>query len=241
MAIIRKKKMADAVIEEIKRMIETGELTEGDKLPNQNEFSAQLNVSRTSLREALRVLDLLGAIEQRPGFGTVIRKYNPVLFSNALVAPPLMSDEQATRELLKAREVVEIGAAELAAVNASEEQIRTMSALVEELGAALEKGLTEEYIDKDMAFHTLVSESTQNRFLVYSFQTLRGFIEQYMRECFEILPGVLNSSIKLHRNICRAISQGEPENAGRAMKEHTEYILDNYELYTRNILEKKSG
>jgi len=76
--------MADAVVDEIKRMIECGELTEGEKLPNQNEFASQLQVSRTSLREALRILDLRGAIEQRPGYGTVIKKFNPILYSSSL-------------------------------------------------------------------------------------------------------------------------------------------------------------
>ena len=59
MASIKRKKLSDSVIEEIKRMLLSGELQEGDKLPNQNEFAAQLGVSRPSLREALNTLTLI--------------------------------------------------------------------------------------------------------------------------------------------------------------------------------------
>jgi GntR family transcriptional repressor for pyruvate dehydrogenase complex len=58
MAAIKRKKLADSVIEEIKRMVDVGELKEGDKLPNQLEFAAQLGVSRPCLREALPVESL---------------------------------------------------------------------------------------------------------------------------------------------------------------------------------------
>ena len=99
MTAIKRKKLADSVIEEIIRRIESGELKEGDKLPNQNEFAAQLGVSRPSLREALHTLTLIGAIEQRPGFGTVIRAKNTARMAEHL-SPPLVSDTTATMELM---------------------------------------------------------------------------------------------------------------------------------------------
>jgi GntR family transcriptional repressor for pyruvate dehydrogenase complex len=95
MAVIKRKKLADSVIEEIKRMVDVGELKEGDKLPNQLEFAAQLGVSRPSLREALHTLTLIGAIEQRPGLGTVIKSANSTLWAVQL-CPPLVSDAQAS-------------------------------------------------------------------------------------------------------------------------------------------------
>ena len=73
MGIITSKKLTDSILDHIRNMVETGELREGDKLPNQYEFAAQLGVSRPSLREALYTLKQVGAIEQRPGSGTVLR------------------------------------------------------------------------------------------------------------------------------------------------------------------------
>ncbi|MCX7953528.1 MAG: GntR family transcriptional regulator, partial [Deltaproteobacteria bacterium] len=66
---ITKKKISESVIEEIKRLVLTGQLKEGAKLPNQNELATMLGVSRTSLREALNTLSMLGIVEQKPGYG----------------------------------------------------------------------------------------------------------------------------------------------------------------------------
>ncbi len=235
MAVIRKRKMADAVVDEIKRMIESGELKEGDKLPNQNEFATQLQVSRTSLREALRILDLLGAIEQRPGYGTVIKKYNPVLFSNAIVVPPLMSDAQGTIELIKARRVIEVGAAELAAENVTDDQIEVLSKLTKELSQALKEESFEHYMQKDLSFHSLVAEFSNNRFLIYSFENIRIYIQQYMLEFLNMMPGILTPSEKLHRKIFQCIADKKPDKAKQAMIEHIDNIYENYLLYMKKI------
>jgi len=222
MASINKKKLADSVIEEIKRMIQSGELKEGDKLPNQNAFAAQLGVSRTSLREALSTLTRIGVIEQRPGYGTVFRSRIPALFTDHL-APPLISDKQATIELIEARRFIEIGAAELSVKNASPEQIKEMGLLIKEMTRSLKEGRIDDYIEQDVAFHFLIAKASHNRFLVNLFVTIRGFMEQYMRESFHLLPWMLERSLKFHQNIYQAVKGGGRSKAVSQMKKH---ILD---------------
>ena len=222
MASINKKKLADSVIEEIKRMIQSGELKEGDKLPNQNAFAAQLGVSRTSLREALSTLTRIGVIEQRPGYGTVFRSRIPALFTDHL-APPLISDKQATIELIEARRFIEIGAAELSVKNASPEQIKEMGLLIKEMTRSLKEGRIDDYIEQDVAFHFLIAKASHNRFLVNLFVTIRGFMEQYMRESFRLLPCMLERSLKFHQNIYQAVKGGGRSKAVSQMKKH---ILD---------------
>lgn len=222
MASINKKKLADSVIEEIKRMIQSGELKEGDKLPNQNVFAAQLGVSRTSLREALSTLTRIGVIEQRPGFGTVFRSRIPALFTDHL-APPLISDKQATIELIEARRFIEIGAAELAVKNASPEQINEMGLLIKEMPRSLKEGRIDDYIEQDVTFHFSIAKASHNRFLVNLFVTIRGFMEQYMRESFHLLPYMLERSLKFHQNIYQAIKGGSRSKAVSQMEKH---ILD---------------
>ena len=222
MASINKKKLADSVIEEIKRMIQSGELKEGDKLPNQNAFAAQLGVSRTSLREALSTLTRIGVIEQRPGYGTVFRSRISALFTDHL-APPLISDKQATIELIEARRFIEIGAAELSVKNASPEQIKEMGLLIKEMTRSLKEGRIDDYIEQDVSFHFLIAKASHNRFLVNLFVTIRGFMEQYMRESFHLLPWMLERSLKFHQNIYQAIGDGSRSKAVFQMKKH---ILD---------------
>jgi GntR family transcriptional repressor for pyruvate dehydrogenase complex len=222
MASINKKKLADSVIEEIKRMIQSGELKEGDKLPNQNAFAAQLGVSRTSLREALSTLTRIGVIEQRPGYGTVFRSRISALFTDHL-APPLISDKQATIELIEARRFIEIGAAELSVKNASPEQINEMGLLIKEMTRSLKEGRIDDYIEQDVSFHFLIAKASHNRFLVNLFVTIRGFMEQYMRESFHLLPWMLERSLKFHQNIYQAVKGGSHSKAVFQMKKH---ILD---------------
>src|SRR5210317_531930 len=97
---IRKTSLADPVLVELKRMIRAKEIRVGDKLPNQNELAAQLGVSRTSLREAFSKLAFLGAIDQKPGVGTVLISKFLVLNADT-IALPLMSYSSAASELNK--------------------------------------------------------------------------------------------------------------------------------------------
>lgn len=219
MPSINRKKLADSVIEEIKRMIERGELAPGDKLPNQNEFAAQLGVSRTVLREALQTLNQLGVIDQRPKYGTVIRAKTPFLYSEHLI-PPLMSDNNATIELIQARRFIEVGAAEMAAKNASKAQVKEMGILMNEMERMREAGDDAGYTEKNIAFHFLIAKASHNRFMLHLLATIRGFMEQWTQESISVLPGLLDRSLKLHRDIYEAIRDGEPGKAASSMRKH---------------------
>lgn len=220
--MISRKKVADAVIEEIKRMIQSGELKEGQKLPNQNAFAAQLGVSRTSLREALNTLTRLGITEQRPGYGTVLRSRMPAIFVDH-VNPPLISDKQATIELIEVRRFVEAGTAELSVKNIKPDQIKEMDSLIKEMPKSLKEGRIDDYIGHDLAFHYLIAKASHNRFLINIFITIRGFLEQYMRESFRVMPWMLARSLKFHQNIYQAIKNKSAPQAAFHMKRH---ILD---------------
>lgn len=220
--MISRKKVADAVIEEIKRMIQSGELKEGQKLPNQNTFAAQLGVSRTSLREALNTLTRLGITEQRPGYGTVLRSRMPAIFVDH-VNPPLISDQQATIELIEVRRFVETGTAELSVRNIKPEQVKEMDFLIREMHKSLKEDRIDDYIGHDLAFHYLIAKASHNRFLINIFITIRGFLEQYMRESFRVMPWMLARSLKFHQNIYQAIKNGH---MGKAVFHMRRHILD---------------
>jgi GntR family transcriptional regulator, transcriptional repressor for pyruvate dehydrogenase complex len=235
MVSVSKRKLADSVIEEMKRMIRSGELKEGDKLPNQNEFATQLGVSRTSLREALNTLTRLGAIEQRPGLGTVIRSSVSTLLTDHL-APSLMSDQGAYTELIEARRFIEIGAAELAVKNATPEEIRELGKIVAEMTKAAEEERIADYTERDVAFHFLLAKMSHNRFILNLFVTIRGLMEQYMKESFQVLPWMLRRSLKFHQDIYEAIERtGDPAEAASQMKNHILNVQEVIEQYYRNM------
>lgn len=230
MGSIQRKKLADAVIDEIKRRCLSGELKAGQKLPNQNAFAAQLGVSRASLREALHTLTLVGAIEQRPGFGTVIRSCVSVLHANH-ISPPLMSDHRATLELIMFRKYIEVGVAELAVKHAARADILKLASQIEAMGQYLEEGRSDEYTDMDVAFHVTIAEASHNRFMLHQLVNIRGFLEQFMRESFSVLPGMLERSLRFHRKIFKAIKDRNAKSAKHYMSRHIEDIQDGLERY----------
>ncbi len=236
MATIEKKKLSDSVIEEIKRMIEDGELKEGDKLPNQLEFAAQLGVSRASLREALHTLTLIGAIEQRPGLGTVFKSANPALWADQ-ISPPLVSDIQATLKLLEARRYIEAGVVELAVEHAQKEDLKKLGQIVDEMTVALHEDRTDDYSKLDMTFHHQIANASHNRFMVHMFVTIRGLMEQFIREAFTVIPGLLERSLKFHITIYEGINEKSKRKSVTSMKNHIQDIEQAFRDYY-NVSEK---
>jgi len=233
---INRKKLADSVIEEIRTRLNAGELKVGDKLPNQHDFAAQLGVSRTVLREALHTLALLGVIEQRPKLGTIIRDRVPVFYADQLTWP-VMSDAGNTIKLIEARRLIEVGAVELAARNAAEEQIAEMGALVEDMTRLARNGDIEAYTERNVAFHFLMAQASQNHYLVHFLTTLQGVMKEWMRESVSVLPGLLESSARSHRLIFEAVRDRDRRRAAAGMRKHILDLQKSIEQYHKLAVE----
>lgn len=200
-------------------MIASGQLKDGQKLPNQNELASALGVSRTSLREALNVLTLTGLLEQKPGVGTVIKSKNASLLADH-ISFPLISDEKATIELIEARGVIEVGAAKLAALNATQDDIEEMRRIIKSMEQNIKAKKMDDYIADDVAFHYLIAKSSQNRFILHLHATIRGAMEQYMNEAFKVLPWMLERSFDYHQRIYEAIEKRDVHLAEQIMNQH---------------------
>jgi GntR family transcriptional repressor for pyruvate dehydrogenase complex len=236
---LAKTTLADAVIEEMKRMIESGELKEGDKLPNQPELAARLGVSRASLREALHTLSLIGVIEQHPGLGTVVTNRVPEFLPDHL-SLPLVSDEAATYELLEARQAIEVAMAELAVQRITDEEIRQMDQVVEEMNTAVREGRLRDYINKDAEFHQLIMQAAGNRYLWHSFLTIRRLFQQFLEEAFSALPWMLDRSSLGHARIYDAIKARDAKKARNAMASHISDVCKAIKRYYESRNEKVS-
>jgi GntR family transcriptional repressor for pyruvate dehydrogenase complex len=219
MSQIIKTKIADAILKEIRRRISCGEIQEGDKLPNQNDFAAQLGVSRPSLREALHSLATLGVIEQRPGVGTVVRAQTAAFFAGDLDLP-LVSDAQGVQELAEARRVIEVDMVELAVVRASDAELLELDHLTHEMTRLVKARRVSDYVKSDIQFHHLIARAAHNRFLLHLFTAIRQFLDQFIRESFRLMPDVLNISQKGHLAIVKALMDRNKNQAVLEMIKH---------------------
>ena len=200
-------------------MINSGEIKEGDKFPNQNEFAAQLGVSRPSLREALQVLSQLGAVEQRPGAGTILVSRTPALFSTEMDLP-LVSDSQASMELMEARRMVEIGLAGMAARRASDEEIAELGQALAAMDSARKKRDRESFSEHDLIFHHVMAQASHNRFGVSLFRSLSQAFGQLLDDSFQVMPDMLDIAYRAHQEIYNAIKSRNPAQARKAVNQH---------------------
>jgi len=234
-----KKKLSDSVLEEIGRMVKAGELKRGDKLPPQDQLAAQLGVSRPSLREALRAMEMIGAIEQRPGYGTVFLGGVPVLYAEQLSVPSI-DDEATNIDLGVARRYVETACVELAVDRATTEEIDEMGRMIDDMEQALKDDRKDDYEVADINFHYLVAKASQNQFLIHFSVTIRGIMERFIMEIFRILPTRYGCSMEFHRRIYEAIRQREKKMAVKAMTSHIDDILGGLKTYYEGESQERS-
>lgn len=228
--INKKKKLADFVIEEIKEMLKRGELKEGDKLPNQNEFANQLGVSRLSLREALHTLSLMGVIKQKPGSGTIILSENPDMWVEN-PSPPVLSDSEATLELLETRKHLENIIGKCAVVHITDDDFVALSEDIEKMEIALDEYDLDGYLKADMSFHYHIASATHNRYFIHMLLTIRSLMEEFMKETFNVLPGLRKESFAYHLKIFESIKSMNGKKTAHYLQKHItsiEIALRNY-------------
>ncbi len=216
-------KVSDLVIQEIKLMVREGTLRQGDKLPNQNEFSQQLGVSRPSLREALSQLTKMGIIQQNPGVGTILLTEHPDLWVDRPL-PPMITDSTATLELTEARSSIEALMVELATERITKNELAMLAGSIETMKTALRNDDYRTYLSEDVKFHYQIANASHNRYIIHMFITIRGLMEKFMDDIFEHFPELLDNSFEHHQKIFDAISSRDTERAIAEIRLHIEDI-----------------
>ncbi|MTI94595.1 MAG: FadR family transcriptional regulator [Firmicutes bacterium] len=223
---IKDVKVYQQVIAQIKAMIKSGELKRGDKLPSERELVEQLQVSRTSIREALSALQIIGLVESRHGEGNFIREQ----VDRNLLEPLsiiFLLEQTPPQEILEFRMILETNSAFLAAKNANQEQIEAIGAAVENLERfQLEE---EQNVRLDKELHYTIARATGNRLLYSIINSISDLIDEsikYTRSRILMEPANQQTLISQHRGIYEAIAAGNAEEASRRMQSHLEYVND---------------
>ena len=194
-----------------------GDIQPGTVLPNESDLSTQFSVSRTALREAIKVLAAKGLVESRPKTGTRVRPrgewnmLDPDLLAWQFATQPM---EQLAKDLFEIRQIIEPAAAAMAAERADEDQRKAISRAFADMEAAPDGDAS---VEPDLRFHQSILAASNNEFL----QPLGALIETAMASSFRITnnePGALQVSLPLHRAVRDAILAQEPEAARQAMR-----------------------
>jgi GntR family transcriptional repressor for pyruvate dehydrogenase complex len=213
---IRRSRIYENIVDQIQRQIHDGELRPGDQLPPERVLAETFRVSRASVREALRALELRGLIEGKQGDGTFVRAVS----SDDLIAPmatALLAGHAELRQLMEVREMIEPHVAELAATRATPQAIAEMAELLERQAARVQRG--EIPIEEDTAFHNALAVSTGNGVLLRLLNLVVDLLEESRARWFQSADRPARS-LAGHRRVLAAVERRDGPAAYQAMLAH---------------------
>jgi GntR family transcriptional repressor for pyruvate dehydrogenase complex len=213
--------LTEAAFEKLISHVVSGDWKAGDRIPPERELCQQLGIARTSLREALKAMELIGMLDSRVGDGTFVCERSEFL-SRPLLWAFTGNDHLELRDIMEARTLLEEQLAGLAAERASDAEIETIGQLVRTMAESVTQGKS--ILDEDMKFHLTIAAAAHNQILQNAVQLLRNLMRQWIH--FKLLiPNVPATVLKRHQAIYRAIRDRDPQSARAAMREHLEETI----------------
>jgi GntR family transcriptional repressor for pyruvate dehydrogenase complex len=218
-----KRTVTQRAIEEIKAKIATGALEPGQRLPTERDLAADLGLSRSSMREAIRALTVMGVLEARHGAGIYVTRLEPgdLLETFGVVAE--ISRGETLLHLVQVRKILEPAAAAAAAARIDQDGLVRLRAEM----TAMERGTTaEEIVGHDLEFHRIITEAAANPVLGaildgLNSRTFRARVWRGYRE-----EGVFPRTFSEHDRIYRALVERDPDGARVAAAVHIGAVED---------------
>ena len=229
---ISSKKVYEQIIEQIQDNIMNGTFKKGDRLPSERDLSEAMGVSRTSIREALRVLETMGVVESRQGEGNFICSN----IEKSLLQPLSLMfklNDGSWSDIFELRNILEIECARLSALRATELDCRELLDIVQRMeDETLNENRTEILVELDKKFHNLLSGISKNYLIESLFITTSNLFEKFIEDArYKIIlfdSEQANKSLLIqHKKICESIIKKNQDMAVEAMREHMEYVIKN--------------
>jgi GntR family transcriptional regulator, transcriptional repressor for pyruvate dehydrogenase complex len=222
------RKIYESIIDRIKSDILAGKLCIGEKLPPERELAKQFGVSRTSIREALRTLEILGVIESIQGSGNFISGNFEKSLTESMSMMFLLQHVD-SRQVSQLREALEIKAALLAVDNATEEQIKRLEEIIHEMALSTDE---DKNVALDRELHYTVAAASKNSILMQILNILSEVISVYIKDRRrEILSNERNKSRLqiIHEDLVYGIKNRDTRAAYQAIVSHFAIIAENIE------------
>lgn len=217
---IRKTRIPEEIADRIRRLILDGTFPPGRPLPSERVLAGRFGVSRGSVRDGFRILEVIGLIEMRHGQGTFARE----LSVDRLVTPlasVLTYQRDLQDELLDVRRMFEPAVARVAATRVMESDLTELRRVLESQRRKLKKG--QSTIVEDTAFHAAMARATRNRVVVRIMETLNDLLVESRKMTLQQASRP-QRSLEGHEAIVAALAKRDPEAAANAMRQHVEQI-----------------
>jgi GntR family transcriptional repressor for pyruvate dehydrogenase complex len=216
---IKHTKVSDEIVNQIKSQISEGVLKPGDRLSPERELVKEFGVSRPSLREALNTLVAMGFLEVK-GKRTFIKSVASESMQDPL-SLLIKTDTQKIFDLIEVRKAIEAWGAFLAAQRATEEDIKRLENIIEEMRKAFEEGRSWEKQDAD--FHLGMAQATHNTIQIHMMSTIYDLLRESVARVFRDRAKV-KKLLDHHYRIFGAIKNHSPDKAREKTLEHLNYV-----------------
>ncbi len=216
---VKKTRIYQDIVAQLKELIADGKLRPGDQLPSERELSEMFQVSRASVREAIRALESMGFIEIRQGEGTYIASSVETLLAS--VASALLHQRDPLLQVFEARKILEPAITALAAERATAEDVGDLEAILAEQADQVAKGETG--VEADTRFHSTLAEAAKNEVLLRLNEAIVDNLRETRLRSLQT-QGRPPRSLAGHREILAAIGSKDPARAQAAMLNHLETI-----------------
>lgn len=234
---LKPKKLSDQVFDKIQDLILRGELRQGEQLKTERELCTIMEVSRPTLRAAIKKLTDRGLVEHRQGKGTFVASPEKSIDQNPLGAF-IDKDETTLLDLLDVRLALECHAAYLAAQRASGEDIDLLFTHNNEMRNKISQG--ELGLSEDLRFHMCLAYATQNHVQIHLMKNLYEFLHFGIEESLKALyrdPKHLETILEQHQAVAEAIRQHDAQSAAEAMRKHISFLMEfsNQQMNLRKV------
>lgn len=224
----QRRSLSEEIAAKLLSLIRERELQPGDKLPPERELAAMMQVSRPSLREALRALSIMNVVEIRQGNGTYITSLDPELLMEPLDFV-FGLDDSTFLELFEARKALEVSIVALAAERITPEEITALEACLEKSAESVDDH--QAFLEADVELHERIVNAARNPILRRFMTSIKQLGRASRSRTVEI-PGVTRQSVDDHRAIVEALKAGDADAAQTAMLEH----LNNVERRLKTLV-----
>ena len=216
---LERSRLYEDVGERLADFVRESGMAAGDQFPPERDLARHLRVSRTSIRQAIVVLQALGFVDVRHGEGIFLRRTRG--FGESLLR--LLERRRRLPDVLEARSALEVKLAELAAARGSKDDLAAMQAALDRMGQEIQSGGLG--IGGDAAFHHAIALAARNEVLLHLIDAMAEVIQESRVESLSE-PGRPPRSLEAHRRILLGISAGRPEQAAEAMRQHLREVAD---------------
>ncbi|MGP9503657.1 FadR/GntR family transcriptional regulator [Specibacter sp. AOP5-B1-6] len=227
-----RKSLTGVVADDLLDRIVAGEFAPGSLVPGELELGAQHEVSRMTVREAMKTLTAQRILRVERGRGTFV---NPLSQWGSLEAVLRVLSEgkdaaAAAVQLIELRRMLETGACELAAARISDEALGQLAAHIEVMRGAHDSGNVASFVEADLAFHDGILQASGNVFVAVLFEPLHRVLESRREETSQV-PEIQSNAIEMHEEILRSLELRDPERSRVAMDSHMTQTLRDLQHY----------